>query len=285
MKSLKHIFGLLMMSAMIIAAGCNKEENGGKKENYPHPTSTYKACPILAHFSNEKLGIKEINRDGCIYTFDKEQRLIKVGDGTEVFEEYEYQYNSQGKLTTLKNKRSKTEFKYDIYGFVDSIYNKYENGIIFSCFTFIYSKDTVLIKHEWEDEGKWVEIKYIQKFSDDLYPIYHVEDKWWCKYNWKNGNLIDWYSSDGDKNEYQYDNSPNIYRLLLGCDVDVYFHFLMGDPKSGEMYTKNNPNNSAGGVYYIYTYDNKGMVKTMTFKSKTDNQDLSNPFHFDYIYY
>ena len=82
MKSLKHIFGLLVMTAMIIAAGCNKEENGGKKENLPHPTSTYKACPILAHFGNEKLGIKEINMNNgeIVCYFDKEQRIIKIAN-------------------------------------------------------------------------------------------------------------------------------------------------------------------------------------------------------------
>ena len=205
MKSLKHILGLLMMTAMIIAAGCNKEENGGKKENYPHPTSTYKACPILAHFGNEKLGIKEINYSGDVFVYDKEQKLVKfILD--ELTDEFEYEYNTKGCLIKVKDNDGIYNICYDAYGFIDSIYYKVDGRISeYECYTFKYSHDTVFMEYEG--------VPFIMKFSDDLYVIYSasIDGKWWCKYNWQNGNLISWYNNKGEKENYQYDNSLNIY--------------------------------------------------------------------------
>ena len=282
MKSLKHIFGLLMMGAMIIAAGCNKEENGGKKENLPHPNSTYKACPILAHFGNEKLGIKEINMGGeMIFTYDIEQRLIKGPHG----EEYEYQYDKLGRLITVKNKIYEDEYiytiSYDAYGFIDSIYEKKGENII-NCRTFKYSNDTVLMEEEYEEEEE-EKHQEILKFSDDLYVIYSADadGKWWCRFNWENGNLISWYDNTGDKNEYKYDNHIGINRLLYRYNFDAYIHYL-GRSKSS-FFTKNNITTDLSGYIRTYTYDDKGMVKSLTDKNKEGV--IESIVHFTYIYY
>ena len=301
MKSLKHIFGLLMMGALIVVAGCNKEENGGKKENLPHPTSTYKACPILAHWKNEKLGIKEIHikeighKYESIYVYDKEQRLIKITEG-EYSSEYEYNYDLQGRLIKVKEfdyeyiisydkgrlikvKEFDYEYiiSYDNYGFIDSvIYNNDENDI--HCLTFIYSKDTVLMKTEYEDEGKLVEYKYIMKFSDDLYLTYtaSIDDERWVKYNWQNGNLISMYDNKGRKENYQYDNSLNICRLTFR-NQDLAL--CLGVDDSPNFNSKNNLIEEGEK----YTYNDKGMVETIS--SKDENGVEKVWYSFSYIYY
>ena len=207
MKSLKHIFGLLMMTAMIIAAGCNKEENGGKKENLPHPNSTYKACPILAHFGNEKLGIKEIEFE-YKYAYDTEQRWIGEKEGDVI-----YKYDVNGRLVEVKEYNHIWNIRYDAYGFVDSIYTN-DNYWIFK-----YDKDKVYATHiMYYNNEKYTEI---WKYSDDLHIIYAADesDIPFMKCRWENGNMVsqEFYHKreDGsrysEKREYQYDNKPNIY--------------------------------------------------------------------------
>ena len=152
---------------------------------------------------------------------------------------------------------------YDAYGFVDSIIFNY------TTWTFKYSYDTVFIEEFMDiDEGE--NGKYICKFSDDLYLTYleNVDDGSWEKYIWKNGNMVSNYNNKGEKWDYQYDNSPNINRLIYS-----YFVYVIG--------SYNNNNTLIHGN--TYTYNEKGLLETISSKDENGVEEVRRTYN--YIYY
>lgn len=267
MKVVKSILALLMTGAMIIAAGCNKEENGGKKENLPHPNSTYKACPILAHFGNEKLGIKEINRGGCVYRYDEEGRLIQ-----DKRDSVRYEYDKQGRLISIKYGINEYTIGYDAYSFIDSICMMRGETMV-QCRTFRYSRDVVYVTDLWCE--LYHKEEYVLKFSEDLYLTYkaigpnHSFGAGWWRYEWKDGNLTSWCDDGGGKKEYRYDYSPAIDRLTEGWAWGLSGNYLA--------MSKNNRMEEN----IKYTYNNKGLVETIT-RPRTNGEEWMTPVSYTY---
>ncbi|MDE5606051.1 MAG: hypothetical protein K2I68_01985, partial [Bacteroidales bacterium] len=254
---------------------CNDEAepaNDPASEAVPHhPTSNFGRCPLLAHIDNPKLGIKEITeeeyRDGelvkdskKVYSYDKEQRLIKItgiSDGRNYKEEYEYDTKGRPVNYLVTNDAGGMEthtFIYDEYGFLVRIKESYRYGeeneeseMVFS-----YSGDTLFLADIWEKDTSLSKVLY----SDDLYPLYFgaVSGTEFI-YEWKDGNLVEEKSKWGREDDWhirkwEYDANVSIGHLTTYCQ---YMWFV-------ENAVDLSKNNRIGS--WSYTYDDKGLVVT-----------------------
>lgn len=287
---LRKILLLGLLGICVPLTGCSDDEkepaNDPALEEVPHhPTSNFDRCPLLAHIDNPKLGIKEITveeyRDGelikdskIVYSYDKEQRLVKItgiSEGSNYKKEYEYDVKGRP-IKYICSSRQRVEemytLIYDTYGFLTL--GLYSDG---DTIEFQYIGDSVLV--DWKTDSK---MKIV--YSKDLYQIKRcfVDDEggenvaFLCE--WENGNCVRMKDGDGDFDEYDaqvYDDKVNIWKLRT-LDMDCFLEGVY-------VCCKNNWIGRKGRPRWTYSYTDNGLV------AKAEDLYEESVYIYTYLYY
>lgn len=252
------LLGICVPLTMATSCSDNKEPDDPAVVPH-HPTSNFDRCPLLAHIDNPKLGIKEITleryEDGElaykeVYSYDKEQRLTKI-TADNWYNTYEY--DAKGRLSKYTEMSTSGVWGYthtlfyDEYGFLAKhAMSGQDEGTPLEIETiFTYNQDTAL-----SNEDGYVVWRI---YSEDMYMTTYWNNGWFVNYEWEKGNSVMHKSSNGNEQEYTYDNKVNIDRLLNGSPM--YIEWYM-------MNENNRLINGSAEFQYEYTYDDKGMVTT-----------------------